>query len=183
MPFLQMSSAEFVNALKRLSPKRITAAMRSGELYVGMSGGEAVFCIRGALTRCPVIDSDWEGFAAVNFGMAISFVKAPPSGELVSLKWSDGRLRIDTLSLAAKWSGAPEWIAAMATEAHLQAVEDEREIKRFCPRCCKRKGEPVEPTARQWPQGLPVATHLNREHANMLCSGCGHAWCETGAPG
>ncbi len=181
MPFLTLRTQDFVAALKRLAPKRIAVATRAGELYIGKSAADAVFCIKGALTRCPLVDSDWKGFASVNFGMATSLIKAPPPGEFVTLKSSDGRLRIDTLSLAATWTDTPDWIAAMATEAHLMDIDKPR-ARCYCPACGKRKGEPVEASARGWPDGLPVAGGLTRAHANRQCAGCAHVWCEVDSP-
>ncbi len=180
MPFLKLDTAGFIAALKRISPKRMTVAARAGELYIGKKGDEAVFCVKGALTRCPLIEGDWEGFAVVTFGMASALLKAPPPGETLTLTYTMDRLKIDTLSLRSTWVAAPPWLAAMATEAHLQSVEDTPKTRLFCPRCGKRKGEPVEATARRWPDGLPVAAPLGPEHANMRCRDCGHAWCETG---
>lgn len=181
MPVLKLHTADFIAALKRVKPKRMTVADRAGELYLGKNGDEAVFCVRGALTRCPIIEGDWEGVAAVTFGMIASFLKAPPPGPTISLKHDGEHLKVDSLTLRSTWAAAPPWIAAMATEAHLLNVDDTpRQVKLFCPRCGKRKGEPWEATARDWPQGLLVATALSREHANMRCSDCGHAWCEIG---
>lgn len=177
MPSLKLATSNFVASLKRLIPKRVTVAMKSGELYIGKLDNEVVFSINGAQTLCPFIECDWDGFAVVNFGIVASFLKAPPTKETVLLSYGSGRLKIDTLSMTAKWASAPDWIATMASEAHLMAVAEPQALL-YCPRCGKRKGEPVDPTAHQWPDGLPVASQLTSHHANMQCAACKHKWCE-----
>lgn len=177
MPLLKLSAAHLIASLKRLAPKRVTVAMKSGEIYIGKLDNEVVFSLIGAQTRCPFIECDWDGFAVVKFGMLASFLKAPPTKETVLLSYTSDRLKIDTLSMTAKWVSAPDWIAAMASEAHLMADVESKTLL-YCPRCGKCKGEPVDPIARQWPAGLPVASQLKSDHANMECTACKHKWCE-----
>ena len=155
----------------------MTVAVRAGELYIGKSDGEAIFTINGAMTRVPIVECDWEGFAVTTFGAIASFLKIPPAGDTVKIRYAEGRLKIDSLSLSAKWAGAPDWIAAMATEAHLLDIH-ERKTLLYCPRCGKKKGEPVDITARGWPEAVPANSPLSREYANRRCAVCGHAWCE-----
>ncbi len=177
MPSLSIKTAEFFAAIRQLLPKRLTTTVKSGTLYVGKSGEEAIFSRQGSQIRCPIIHGDWEGFAAVNIGIVAAFLKAPPTRESISLHYQSGRLKIDTLSMSAIWVSAPDWIATQAADAHLMDVEAPPPL-RYCPQCGKRKGAPVEPTAREWPAGLPVAGRLTGNHANTVCTACAHRWIE-----
>lgn len=177
MPSLSIKTADFLAAVRQLLPKRMTAAIRSGTLYVGQSGTEAIFSRQGSQIRCPIIQGDWEGFAAVNIGIVAAFLKAPPVREVIDLRYQSGRLTIDTLSMSATWVSAPDWIATLAADAHWMDVDAPPPL-RYCSQCGRRKGKPVEPTARQWPAALPEATRLTTDYANTVCTACAHRWIE-----
>lgn len=181
---LEIGKKDFVNAVRALKPKRITAAAKLSEFQLGYVDGEAVFCINGAQTRCPA-RGVWPGFACFRFALMLAVLKVPPLGEHIEIRRSGTNVQIGATRVPARWIDSPEWIANMALEAHLYGPDEQvapREL--YCPKCARREGVLFRDLLRQ-AGSYPVTQERLFSSGGMRgaeptreCRACGHQWIE-----
>ncbi len=186
--WLEVGRDDFLKAIKALKPLRMPKAYLGKELQIGLLGGEAVFCIEGAQTRCAA-KGDWEGFVCLSYGLVLPYLKVKPDGDPLRLSFEGGRLRIGSTRLTAVWISVSPWIGQMALEAHFMAERDNVALaatKRYCPSCGSLKGVLLA--------DLPVKgrpTEVERQlqqlrdttPATHACPVCRFAWIEPDAEG
>ena len=151
----------------------------ASELQIGMDSMAAVFCVEGVETRCPA-RGDWQGFVRIPYRLIHPLVKVPPTTNPVRLAFSDGRLRIASMSFAADWVPVAGWIGRMAMEAHFLSDDKVVSERWFCPACGKKKSVRLlrlGSAAKGSPPGDESSTQACATHK---CTGCNYGWIEVG---
>ncbi len=182
--WMELSRDNFVHALKTLSPGRITKALMSKELQIGLVNGEAVFCIQGASTRCQA-SGQWNGFVCLPYGSLSPYVRVPPDKDPVRLTFETNRLKLGGSRYPARWIDASPWISDMALTAHLFGPDEQPGAALQCPMCGKhsvlsRGGllTKIVRTSRE----ESMLNLLERYDATHACSGCRYGWREIKLP-
>ena len=179
--WISVERYELIDAIKRLTPGRMTVARRKSELQIGLENNELVLCIPGVMTRCRA-SGNWPGLLCTLFIFLHSLIKVPPVANPVILKFQDGRLKIERLSVTASWHYAGALTSSIAIGAHLDSeIQPTKTL--YCPRCGKHQGIalsnfslPSKPTAQEW-----ILSRLaERQEATHGCNACGHGWRELG---
>ena len=179
--WISVARNDLINAIKRLSPGRMTAARKKSELQIGLENDEMVLCLPGSMTKCPA-SGNWPGLLRTQYIFLHSLIKVPPVVNPVILKFADDRLKIDRLSVTASWHYAGVLTSSIAIGAHLDSEIQPTETL-YCPRCGKHQGIdlskftlPSKPTAQEW-----ILSRLaERQEASHGCKACGHGWRELG---
>lgn len=112
---LVVSRQDFVGVLKTISPKRTTESALSTKIVIAVLGNDVIFSTNWTQARCKWIARDWHGWTTSNFGVLLSFRKAPPSGNEVQIQYSMAALKIETLSTAATWTDFPNWLERLSS--------------------------------------------------------------------
>jgi hypothetical protein len=178
--WLEISTDDFLDAIKRLKPGRMLKSYMTKELQIGFLKDEAVFCIEGAQTRRPA-RGKWNGFVCISYGMMIPYLKVKPETETVRLTFKDGRLSIGITRFKVQWIEVSPWIGQMVLEAHFLGASDSPSPKRFCPQCGLREGVSL--------QALNDKSSLNEGETALLsrfektlathgCMSCSYGWRE-----
>ena len=174
-----IDTQEFLAVLKRLKPRKTTKATLAEELYIALFNGEAIFCVRGIQTKCVIESGHWRGYIAVNSGVVLSFLAAPPSGPTVKLAVNRNLFQIENLKISCKTMESPEWITAMSFEAHLHddLAKSPQVINRYCPKCGKKRGEFFKQRLINKPSlgDAPPPKYPS----SRRCSACKYEWLET----
>ena len=105
-----LETEEFINAILRLTPKRIRKVTKSDDVAIFVSNKTFVFSTRQLVTECPLLKDTWSGCVLVKFNVLRSFCLAPPTTPTILISFADKRVKIATLSLHADWMEAPPWI-------------------------------------------------------------------------
>jgi hypothetical protein len=177
--WLEIGRKDFVDAIRRLKPGRMTKSMLHREIQIGFIADEAVLCINGAETR-RAANGDWPGFVGFNFGHALSYTKVQPIHDPVRLEFKQDRLRIETSRIPATWIDAPAWIASMGLNVHfLGPAQPPTVATMFCPSCGKKAGVllhtmPVRARRTEIEQSLHDLKDYGR--ATYGCQACAHGW-------
>jgi len=173
-----IDTQEFLAVLKRLKPRKTTKATLAEELYIALFNGEAIFCVRGVQTKCLVEKARWSGYIAVNSGVVLSFLAAPPAGQTIKLSVSGSMLQIENIKVPCKTMESPEWITAMSFEAHLHddQAKSPQVINRYCPKCGKKRGEFFKQKIVKQPSlgDAPPPKYPS----SRKCSACQYEWLE-----
>jgi len=173
-----IDTQEFLAVLKRLKPRKTTKATLAEELYIALFNGEAIFCVRGVQTKCLVEKARWSGYIAVNSGVVLSFLAAPPAGPSIKLNVSNNVFQIENIKLPCKTMESPEWITAMSFEAHLHddLAKSPQVINRYCPKCGKKRGEFFKQKVVKQPSlgDAPPPKYPS----SRRCSACKYEWLE-----
>jgi len=104
-PWIELDRDDFLDAIRRLKPSRMLKSYQAKELQIGFDGAEVTFCIEGATTRRPA-QGAWNGFACISYGMLLPYLKVKPETERMRLVFHNGRLKIGTARLQARWISA-----------------------------------------------------------------------------
>ncbi len=179
--WLELDTADFVDALKRLKPKRGgKAAIAQLETQISMMDSEAVIVVNGALTKCPG-SGDWRGFVCLNYGFLLPFTKIKPNNERLRLEYADGKLKIETAKITALWVETSPWVTRQLAEAHVNNLPADKISYRYCPACGKRKGMDLRDIPNRT---RPTASEkilievFKTTKATNGCMACGHGWIE-----
>jgi hypothetical protein len=179
--WLELDTADFVDALKRLKPKRGgKATIAQLETQISLIDDEAVIVVNGALTKCDG-SGDWRGFVCLSYGFLLPFTKIKPNADRLRLEYADGKLKIETAKITALWIETSPWVTRQLAEAHLNSLPANKISYRFCPACGKRKGMDL--------LDIPNRTRLNPAETKLIelfkttksthgCISCGHGWRE-----
>jgi hypothetical protein len=99
-PEFTVSLADFKSALKLLK----IAVMKDGdgELLITFDGTKLHFVVQGMETSISG-QGHWPGTALVSAKYIIPLIKVPPDQDPVTLRFNDGKLKIQTYTLACKW--------------------------------------------------------------------------------
>jgi len=178
--WLEISTDDFLDAIKRLKPGRMLKSYMTKELQIGFLKDEAVLCIEGAQTRRPA-RGKWNGFVCISYGMMIPYLKVKPETETVRLTFKDGRLSIGITRFKVQWIEVSPWIGQMVLEALFLGASDSPSPKRFCPQCGVREGLNLQALKDKFTLIEPEAALLSRfekTQATHGCMSCGHGWRE-----
>jgi len=74
---LDLSKADFLNAIKALKHPRMPKTHALKELQIGFVKGEALVCMEGAQTRSSAI-GEWNWFVCLPYGMLLQYFKLKP---------------------------------------------------------------------------------------------------------
>jgi hypothetical protein len=132
------------------------------------------------MTRRPA-QGQWKGFACLPYGMLAAFLKVPPAGSTVRLRFEDGRLSIGASRYRAQWIEVSPWIGAMAMEVHFLGAADKPTPKLFCPRCGKRQGHGLDDLRAADKRTVAEDKLLGAfegSEASHGCAACLHGWIE-----
>jgi hypothetical protein len=108
---------DFLLALERLQPqvsvgkktKKMKTIVDSQDAYISFENDNAVFATNLIKTYSPVISAKWEGSAIINFRTLLTFLKAIPVKDEIVILYEDGKIKIDTLKLSAKFTESIPW--------------------------------------------------------------------------
>jgi hypothetical protein len=178
--WLEISTDDFLDAIKRLKPGRMLKSYMAKELQIGFLKDEAVFCIEGAQTRRPA-RGHWNGFVCISYGMMIPYLKVKPETENLRLTFKDGRLSIGFTRFKVQWIEVSPWIGQMVLEAHFLGSSGSSSSKRYCPQCGVREGLNLQalhdkPSLNEG-EGALLA-RLEKTQATHGCISCRHGWRE-----
>lgn len=99
-PEYTISLADFKSVLKLLKiPVRLT---KDGELLISHDGTDLKFVTQGMETSITG-QGHWPGTARVAAKYFLPLIKMPPDKDPVTLRFSEGRLKIETFSIACRW--------------------------------------------------------------------------------
>ena len=112
-----VTTKDFLAAIERLQSqvsvgkktKKMKAIIDSQDAYISFENGNAVFATNLIKTYSPIISATWEGSAIVNFRSLSTFLKAVPVKDEISISYEDGKVKIDTLKLSAKFTESIPW--------------------------------------------------------------------------
>lgn len=107
---ITLSSQEFINAIKRMTPSRVRKVIKNDEIAIFVSNRTLTLSNRQTVTECPLIKNMWDGCVIVRFSVLLSFLTIPPATPEISIAFKDGKLKIANLSVPANWLIAPPWI-------------------------------------------------------------------------
>lgn len=178
--WLEISTDDFLDAIKRLKPGRMIKSYMTKELQIGFLKDEAVFCIEGAQTRRPA-RGKWNGFVCISYGMMIPYLKVKPETETVRLTFKDGRLSIGITRFKVQWIEVSPWIGQMVLEAHFLGASDSPSAKRFCPQCGVREGVNLQALQDKFTlveAEASLLSRLEKTQATHGCMSCRHGWRE-----
>ena len=177
--WMEIGLRDFIAAVGGLRPGRATKATLASELQIGLHEMDAVFCIEGVETRCPA-RGHWPGFVRVPYRVIHPLSKVPPTADPVRMAFTNGRLRIASMSFAADWVPVAGWIGKMAMEAHLTSDDKVVAERWYCPACGKKKVVRLlrlQPLAQGTP---PPNTQAVRPRATHKCTACDYGWIKVG---
>jgi hypothetical protein len=179
--WLELTTDDFVDALKRLKPKRGGSVTISKlETQISLIDGEAVIVVNGALTKCPGV-GDWRGFVCLSFGFLLPFTKIKPKTETLRLEYTAGKLKVETAKITAVWVETSPWVTSQLAEAHLNNLLPEKISYRFCPACGKRKGmdlKDITNRTRPTQSEKTLIEIYKTTKSTHGCIACGHGWIE-----
>jgi hypothetical protein len=179
--WLELASDDFVEALKRLKPKRGgKATIAQLETQISLIDGQVIFVVNGALTTCNGAGY-WNGFVCLDYGFLLPFIKIKPASDLVRLEYADSKLKIESSRITATWIESSPWMTGQLAEAHFNNLPAEKINYRFCPECGRRKGMDL--------REIPNRTRPNTAETKLIelfkttksthgCMSCGHGWIE-----
>jgi hypothetical protein len=112
-----IATKDFLLALERLQPqisvgkktKKMKTIVDSQDAYISFENDNAVFATNLIKTFSPVISANWEGSAIINFRTLLTFLKAIPVKDEIVISYEDGKIKIDTLKLSAKFTHLMPW--------------------------------------------------------------------------
>lgn len=176
--WLELSREDFLCALARLKPPRMSQAYLRKELQLGLVDGEAVFSMEGAEHRQPAVGS-WNGLACMTYGMLYPYLEIKPASERVRLIFEDNKLRLGTRRFNATWISTTPTVTQALINAHFMSDEDNRKWR--CPMCEAKQVRCLG--------GLPARARLTKQdrlliairdstEASHACGNCGYAWVE-----
>lgn len=181
---LVLETRDFLAAIKTIKPHRVNAAAKLSECQLGYVAGEAVFCVNGVQTRRPAA-GNWPGFASFRLEYLLAFLKVPPAGDQVVIRYADGKAKIASIYVPATWAGTPDWIAEITLEGHLNGPHDDlAPANLFCPKCAKREGvlfrDLILRAGRYPVSGERIFTgdRILGASPTRECRACGHQWIE-----
>lgn len=105
-----LETKDFINAILRLTPKRVRNVTKSEDVAIFVSNKMFIFSTRQLVTECPLIKETWRGCVLIKFNVLRSFCLAPPTTPTILITFADKRVKIANLSLQADWMEAPPWI-------------------------------------------------------------------------
>jgi hypothetical protein len=114
---ITIATKDFLGALERLQSqasvgkktKKMKAIVDSQDAYISFECDKAVFATNLIKTYSPVISAKWEGSAIINFRSLSTFLKAIPVKDEILISYEDGKIKIDTLKLSAKFTESIPW--------------------------------------------------------------------------
>jgi hypothetical protein len=114
---ITIATKGFLVALERLQPqisvgkktKKMKAILDSQDAYISFEQDKALFATNLIKTYSPVISANWEGAAIINFRTLLTFLKANPIKNEVLILYEDGKIKIDSLKLSAKFTDQILW--------------------------------------------------------------------------
>ena len=166
-----------MRSLRFLRPGRQSYRRVRGELQLGLSGGEAIFCVHGRETRCDA-SGYWPGFARCNLRQVLAFLTFKPDGPSAKLLLKEGRLRFRTLSIPAVFVGSSARVTGMSMQAHFQELLADSPKTR-CPACGRCSGVRLEDLERHSAPSRIQATLANLATDSEFaygCESCGQGW-------
>jgi len=119
---ITLKTRDFLDAMERLKKpkssfdqktKKRTKIINAQECYVSLNRTEAVFSTELVRVHCPIISGEWKGYAITNLASFLIFLKVKPVGKEIKISYANGKLTMDTLSVAAKFSELPLWEAGV----------------------------------------------------------------------
>ena len=179
--WLELASEDFVEALKRLKPKRggkVTIAQL--ETQISLIDGQVIFVVNGALTTCNGTGY-WNGFVCLDYGFLLPFIKIKPATDLVRLEYADSKLKIESSRITATWIESSPWMTGQLAEAHFNNLPVEKINYRFCPECGRRKGmdlREIPNRTRPNPAETKLIELFKTTKSTHGCMSCGHGWIE-----
>lgn len=176
--WMELARDDFVDALKMLSPGRMLKSRLAQELQIGLVNGEAVFCIEGAITRCPAC-GDWNGFVSLAYGSVAPYIRVRPSSDPVRLTFEGQRLKLEQSRFPARWTEVSPWISDMVLNAHFLGSDETPLPKLWCPSCGKRDAVAHEALLAQVKRSQDDETLLmllERHGATHACRSCRYGW-------
>jgi hypothetical protein len=117
---ITLKTKDFLDAIGRLKKpdnpfeqksKKSTKIINVQECYVSLNRTEAVFSTGLVRVHCPIISGEWKGYAMTNLASFLIFLKVKPVGKEINISYADGKITIDTLTVAGKFSDLPLWEA------------------------------------------------------------------------
>ena len=175
--WLELGADDLRRSLRSLRPSRQAYRRAGGELQLGFSRGEAIFCVHGREIRCDAT-GDWPGLARCGLRQALAFLTFEPDGPSARLLFSDGRLRFRTLSIPAAFVRSSALVAEISMQAHFQQLLSGTPRMR-CPACGRRSGvrlEDLEQHSALGPIQVRLAMLATGGDATHGCEACGHGW-------
>ena len=119
---ITLKTKDFLDAIGRLKKpdnpfeqktKKRTKIINTQECYVSLNRTEAVFSTELVRVHCPIISGKWKGYAITNLASFLIFLKVKPVGKEINILYADGKITIDTLTVAGKFSELPLWEAGV----------------------------------------------------------------------
>jgi len=175
--WIELGSDDLRRSLRSLKPGRQSYRRTRGELQLGLTDGEAIFCVHGREIRCDAIGY-WPGFARCNLRQALAFLTFKPDGPSAKLLLREGRLRFRTLGIPATFIGSSALVAGVSMQAHFQELMADSPKAR-CPACGRCSGVRLEDleyhSAPSRIQAALASLATGNEFA-YGCESCGHGW-------
>ena len=183
--WISTRTADLLDALQSLRPRGRSSRHDDAEVRLGLIEGEAVVSTVGREERFEATGL-WPGYASCSLRQMFAFLKLELASDTIQVQYGDGKLRVQTLRIPARWTGASELVAAVSLEGHFQNALGEGP-RLFCPACGKQSTVslanylatgPADPAAHAL---MRLASEARATHG---CTSCGHGWAELeGAPG
>ena len=108
---LTLNTKDFVDAVKRMTPKRVRKVTKNDEVAIFVSNACFMISNRQLITECPLKNENWTGCVELKFNVLLSISLIPPASPEITISFKDGKLKIASLSISAKWLAAPQWIS------------------------------------------------------------------------
>lgn len=108
---IKLNTKDFLTAIAAIKPSRITKRSKAYEMHIAYLKRKVVFAAEAKQTAFEALEADWEGDVSLNFGAVLSFLTIKPVTEQILLVYKDNKIKIGTLTLPAKWTSLPAWLA------------------------------------------------------------------------
>jgi hypothetical protein len=181
MMWLELASEDFVDALKRLKPKRGgKATIAQLETQISLIDNEAVLVVNGALKKCPGT-GEWKGFVCLDYGFLLPFIKIKPATDVLRLEYQDSKLKIETSRITVTWVESSPWLTNQPPDADFNNIIPEKINYRFCPDCGKRTGldlRYIPNRTRPTPVEKKLIKLFKTTKSTHGCLLCSHGWIE-----
>jgi len=108
---IKLKTEDFLAAIAAIKPSRITKRAKAYEMHIAYLKKKVVFAAEAKQTTFNALEADWEGDVSLNFGAVLSFLTIKPAADQIQIIFKDNKIKIGTLTIPAKWTALPSWLA------------------------------------------------------------------------